>query len=108
MKKIFALTVAAMAFAAVAPAHASLELAKKARCVSCHSVEKKRVGPAFRDIAARYKDQPGIEATLMHKVRTGGSGNWGDVPMMPHDPEQLADADLQSLVRWILDGAKTD
>jgi cytochrome c len=71
--------------------------------MSCHSVDQKLVGPAFRDVAARYRGQPDAEAKLIEKVRRGGSGTWGSVPM-PAAPG-LAEADAQALVRWILGSA---
>ena len=108
MKTLIAVTLAVAAMATTVPALASMDLAKKARCVSCHHVEKKMVGPSFKDIGAKYKDQPGIEAQLTEKVRNGGAGNWGEIPMFPNGPDKIADADLQSLLRWVLDGAATN
>jgi cytochrome c len=108
MKVMLAVMVTVAAMVTTAPALASMELAKKARCVACHHAEKKMVGPSFKDIGAKYKDQAGIEATLAEKVRNGGAGSWGEIPMMPNGPDKIADADLQSLLRWILDGAATN
>lgn len=84
---------------------AAFELAKKSACVACHGVDNKLVGPGFREITARYKSNAGAEATLLNKVKSGGSGTWGQVPMPPqaHVPEE----DLKTLVRWILAGAPT-
>jgi len=89
--------------AVVAPPPAAVELARRSACMSCHSVDQKLVGPAFRDVAARYRGQPDAEAKLIQKVRRGGSGTWGSVPM-PAAPG-LAEADAQALVRWILGSA---
>ena len=76
------------------PAHAAdgEAIVKKARCVSCHAVDKKMVGPSYKDVAAKYKGDAGAPAKLAEKVRAGGSGNWGQVPMMPHDKEKISDA----------------
>lgn len=84
---------------------ASEALAGKAGCVACHAKDKKLVGPAFRDISAKYKDQKDAEAKLMEKVRKGGSGNWGKIPMSPNGPEKISDGDLKTVVEWILKGA---
>jgi cytochrome c len=87
------------------PAHASLELIKKARCISCHAVDAKRVGPAYRDVAEKYRGQADAPAVLFQKVRHGGTGNWGQIPMPPNGEDKISDADLKAVVQWILDGA---
>jgi cytochrome c len=78
-------------------------LMKANACLSCHAVDTRRVGPSFHDIAKRYKDKAGSLDKLMKKVRDGGSGVWGPIPMPPHP--SLDQADIQSMVQWILDGA---
>lgn len=83
------------------PVLANEAIIKKARCVACHSVEQKRVGPAYKEVAARYRGQD-VEQTLFEKVRHGGKGNWGEIPMTPHSPEQISDADLKTAIAWIL------
>ena len=70
-------------------------------CLACHSADKKIVGPSFKDIAAKYKGQDAV-ATLMQKVRTGGKGSFGVVPMAPTGPEKISDADLKAAVELIL------
>lgn len=90
-----------LAIAAI-PAHATEAIVKKARCVACHAVDKKMVGPAYRDVAAKYRGHPEALAHLSAKVRNGGSGVWGEIPMTPHPVEKLSDADLESAVKWIL------
>ncbi|MFZ2855621.1 MAG: c-type cytochrome [Rhodocyclaceae bacterium] len=84
------------------PAHASEAIIKKARCVACHAVDKKMVGPAYRDVAAKYRGQPEALAQLSAKIRNGGSGVWGAIPMMPHPADKIGDADLEAAVGWIL------
>ena len=84
-----------------APAMANEELAKKHACTACHAVDKKVVGPAFKEVAAKYKGNAKAEAMLVEKVKKGGVGVWGQVPMPPNSP-QVKDADIQTLVKWIL------
>jgi cytochrome c len=79
------------------------ELARRKACLSCHGVDQRIVGPSFREVAGRYKGQSGIEAKLLEKLRRGGSGNWGPMPMPPMP--DLSEADAAALVRWILAGA---
>ena len=79
------------------------ELAKRKACMSCHGVEKRIVGPSFKEIAARYKGQAGAETRLLEKLRHGGSGAWGPLPMPPNP--DLAENDAAALVRWVLDGS---
>lgn len=99
-----ALPLALATFAALAalPAQASEAIAKKARCVACHAVDKKMVGPSYRDVAARYRGDAGAPALLAQKVRQGGSGVWGQVPMAPHPADKIGDADLAAVIDWVL------
>jgi len=76
------------------------ELARRKACLSCHGLDNRIVGPAFRDVAKRYKGQDGVEAKLVEKLRQGGSGSWGPLPMPPNP--DLAAADASTLVRWVL------
>jgi cytochrome c len=89
-------------------AFANADLAKKSNCFACHTVDRKLVGPAYRDIAKRYAGDPGAEARLVAKVKKGGSGAWAaqgiKVPMPPNST--VKDEDIRTLVRWILAGAK--
>lgn len=82
------------------PASANEALAKKGNCTSCHAVDKKVVGPAFKDVAAKYKGDAGAVDTLVAKVKTGGSGVWGEMPMPP--TAGLSDEEIRTLVTWIL------
>jgi cytochrome c len=104
MKRIIASVVLASAFV-TAPAMADLELAKKSGCLACHSVEAKIVGPAWKDVAAKYKGDAGARDALIAKVKTGGKGNWtavtGGVPMPPYSP-RVSDADIEKLVDFVL------
>lgn len=76
-------------------------LAQKSNCLMCHSVDKKILGPAYKDVAAKYKGDKTAEARLIQKVKAGGSGAWGDMPMPPNSP-QVKDEDIKTLVQWIL------
>ena len=91
---------AAAALLAVAPAHASLDLAKAKNCTACHAVDKKLIGPAYRDVAAKYATDKDASAKLAKKVREGGVGVWGQIPM-PANPQINAD-EAAALVKWIL------
>jgi cytochrome c5 len=75
-------------------------LMQKAGCSACHAVDKKIVGPAYQDVAAKYKGDAGALARLTQKVKAGGVGVWGQVPMPPNS--WVADGDIKSLVTWIL------
>ena len=81
------------------------DLARRKACLACHGTDKRIVGPAFAEIAARYKGQAGIEDRLVEKLRKGSSGTWGPIPMPPNP--DLAEADSRLLVQWILGGVST-
>lgn len=96
---LFSALVAAGLLAAPA-AQADDALAKKHNCLACHAIDKKLVGPSYKDIAKKYKGQAGADAKMMEKVKKGGSGVWGPVPMSPN--AALSDADNKKLIDWIL------
>ncbi|MBP7452862.1 MAG: cytochrome C [Ottowia sp.] len=99
--KHFALIAAALALVAT-PAFADPEAAmNKAGCMACHAKDKKLVGPSFKDIAAKYKGQD-ASAKLMEKVRKGGSGVFGPIPMAPNGADKISDGDLKAAVELIL------
>ena len=102
MKFVQTVCAIALGCAVVSPALASEAIIKKARCVACHSVEEKRVGPAYKDVAAKYKGHADAVTVLSAKVRAGGTGNWGQIPMPPHGPDKISDADLKAAIEWIL------
>ncbi|HYP86420.1 c-type cytochrome [Variovorax sp.] len=83
------------------PALADLQLAKAKNCMACHSVDKKVIGPAFTDVAAKYKGDAGAVDKLADKIRKGGSGVWGPVPM-PANP-QVSEEDARKLAAWVLE-----
>jgi cytochrome c len=82
------------------PVAASDELAKKHACFACHTVDKKMVGPSYKDVAAKYRDDKTAPAKLADKVKNGSQGVWGAVPMPPNTT--VPDADVNALVKWIL------
>lgn len=98
--KLFVAAAVAAGLLSSAPAFASAELAKAKNCLACHAVDKKLVGPAFKDVAAKYAGQADAAATLAAKVQKGGVGAWGQVPMPPNP--QVNEADAKALVAWVL------
>ena len=100
MKRIAILAALAALTSVPAIAADELALAQKSGCTACHAVDKKIVGPAYKDVAAKYKGDKGAEAKLADKVKKGGSGVWGQVPMPPNT--QVSDADIKKLVAWVL------
>ncbi|TDF62009.1 c-type cytochrome [Cupriavidus sp. L7L] len=88
------------ASAASAPAPAGARLASQYQCVACHAMDRKLVGPSFADIAGKYKGQD-AHAALAKKVKAGGQGAWGSVPMPPQP--QIPDSDVHAMVGWILE-----
>jgi cytochrome c len=88
----------AQANAAVDAAKAK-QLAQKYNCLACHATDKKLVGPAYQDVAKKYKGDKSAEEKLIGKVKAGGSGVWGAIPMPPNN---VPDADVKTLVEWIL------
>jgi cytochrome c len=81
-------------------AKAAEALAQKSGCIACHNVDKKVIGPAYKDVAAKYKADKDADKKLAAKVKAGGSGVWGPVPMPPN--AQVSDADIKTLVAWIV------
>ncbi len=95
------LSVLAMSAAIVAvPSFANEDLLKKNACVACHAIDKKLVGPAYKEVAAKYKGQKDAEAKLAEKVKKGGQGAWGPVPMPPNPT--VSDADIKTMEAYIL------
>jgi cytochrome c len=98
---LLATSASLLALGAVANASADeLALATKSGCMACHQVETKVVGPAYKDVAAKYKGQDGALDTLAAKVKAGGSGVWGPVPMPPN--VNVSDEDIKKIVAWVL------
>lgn len=94
------LAAALLATLAAGPALASEDLAKKHACTACHGIDKKLVGPAYKDVANKYRGDAKAEANLVEKVKKGSQGVWGPVPMPPN--ANVSDADARTLVKWVL------
>lgn len=94
------LSTALVAGTASTGAMAQADLAKAKNCMTCHAVATKLVGPAYKDVAAKYAGQKDAEDKLVAKVLKGGSGSWGAVPM-PANP-QVSEAEAHTLVKWVL------
>ncbi|WP_047541102.1 c-type cytochrome [Methylotenera versatilis] len=104
--KVLLSTIAVTSMLLAAPvnaanADAAKALAQKSGCLACHSIDKKVLGPSYKDIAAKYKGDKSAEAKLVAKVKTGGSGVWGPMPMPANSP-QVKDDDIKTIVQWIL------
>ena len=106
MKLALASILAVVALVAGSGAQAAIDsataeaLMKKDGCAACHAVDKKILGPSYQEVAAKYKGDAGAAAKLIKKVKEGGSGVWGPVPMPPN--ATASDADIKNLVDWIL------
>lgn len=99
--KIMIVLTATVTTAFMAPVFADGgKLATEKGCVACHDVASKKVGPAYKEIAAKYKDDAGATAALAGKIKAGGSGVWGQIPMPPQSA--LSDDEIQTLVKWVL------
>lgn len=90
----------ALALSVTVPALADQALASSKNCMACHAVEKKLVGPSFKDIASKYAGQSDATAKMAGKIVKGGSGVWGPVPMPANN--QVSDSDAQKLAAWVL------
>jgi len=99
MKAVFAALAAAGLLLATG-AQANEKLAQSSGCMTCHQLDKKVVGPSYKDVAAKYRNDKGAEAKLVAKVKQGGKGVWGEVPMPPN--AHVKDEDIKSIVHWIL------
>lgn len=105
MKRMTTLIAAGLMLTVAAPVFADEAAANKAGCMACHAKDKKLVGPSFKDIAVKYKGQGDAVAKLSEKVRKGGSGVWGPIPMPPNPESKINDADMKSVMEWILKSA---
>jgi len=100
MKRYMLVAVVAVSALTSQMAMANPDLAKAKNCMACHAVSTKLVGPAFKDVAAKYAGQKDAEGKLVAKVMKGGSGTWGAIPM-PANP-QVSEAEAHTLVKWVL------
>jgi cytochrome c len=108
MKKYLTLVVTSGLLAFGASVHAAVDdktasaLMSKAQCTACHNVERKLVGPSFKQVAQKRKDEKDAVAVIVKKVREGGTGAYGQIPMPPNPKNKISDADLNKLAEWIL------
>jgi len=100
MKRVIAATAATLGLLLASVAQADEKIAQASGCMTCHQVDKKILGPSFKDIAAKYRGNKAAEAMLAKKVKNGGSGVWGDMLMPPN--AHVKDADIAALVKWVL------
>ncbi|KND57162.1 Cytochrome c551/c552 [Candidatus Burkholderia verschuerenii] len=82
----------------------AMAIARSNACMGCHAVDRKLVGPSFQQIADKYKGDAQAPAKLAAKVKNGGSGVWGSIPMPSHP--RMNDADIKTVVAWVLTGAQ--
>lgn len=99
MKAIYVAMMAAAGIVMAGQAHADEALAKAKNCMACHQLDKKVVGPAYKDVAAKYKGDKGAADKLAAKIKAGGKGVWGDVAMPPN---AVSDDEAKKLANWVL------
>jgi len=99
MKAVYMAMMAAAGIALSGQVLADEALAKAKGCLACHAVDKKVVGPAYKDVAAKYKGDKTAAAKLAAKVKAGGKGVWGEIPMPPNN---VTDDEAKKLVAWVL------
>ena len=99
MKAVYVALMAAAGVVMTGQALADEALAKAKNCMSCHAVDKKLVGPAYKDVAAKYKGDGKAAATLAAKIKAGGKGVWGEIPMPPNN---VSDDEAKKLAAWVL------
>jgi|SRR5450830_73897 len=101
LKTTFALSLLMLSIQAANAADPAEALAQKSGCLNCHSVQAAIIGPAYKDVAKKYKGDKTAEVRLIEKVKAGGSGVWGKMPMPPNSP-QVKDDDIKTIVKWVL------
>jgi cytochrome c len=99
MKAIYVALLAVAGVAVTGHAAADEALAKAKNCLTCHAIDKKLVGPAYKDVAAKYKGDAGAAAKLAAKIKAGGKGVWGEIPMPPNN---VTDDEAKKLATWVL------
>ena len=99
MKAIYVATMIAVGLGVSGQVLADEALAKAKNCMSCHAVDKKLVGPSYKDVAAKYKGDAGAAEALATKVKAGGKGVWGQIPMPPNN---VTPEEAKKLVSWVL------
>jgi len=100
MKRVIAASAVTVGLLLAGGAQADEKLAQANGCMTCHQIDKKILGPSYKDVAAKYRSDKGAEAMLVKKVKEGGKGAWGDMAMPPN--AHVKDADIQAIVKWIM------
>jgi cytochrome c len=99
MKAVYVALMAAAGVVMTGQALADEALAKAKNCMSCHAIDKKLVGPSYKEVAAKYKADKAAPAALAAKVKAGGKGVWGQIPMPPNN---VTEDEAKKLVAWVL------
>ena len=99
MKAVYVVVMAAAGIVMAGQAQADEALAKAKNCMSCHAIDKKLVGPAYKEVAAKYKGDKAAPAMLATKIKTGGKGTWGQIPMPPNN---VTEDEAKKLAAWVL------
>ena len=99
MKAIYVATMIAVGLGVSGQVLADEALAKAKNCMSCHAVDKKLVGPSYKDVAAKYKGDAGAAEALAAKVKAGGKGVWGQIPVPPNN---VTPEEAEKLAAWVL------
>lgn len=99
MKTVYIAMMAAAGIVMAGQAQADEALAKAKNCMSCHAIDKKLVGPSYKEVAAKYQGDKGAVATLAAKVKAGGKGVWGQIPMPPNN---VTEDEAKKLATWVL------
>ena len=100
MKRIIAASAAIAALALCGTVQANEKLAQASGCMTCHAIDKKIIGPSYKEVAAKYRNDKSAEAALFKKVKAGSKGVWGVTPMPPN--AHVKDEDIKTIVQWIL------
>lgn len=100
MKHLIAASAATLSLLLAGTVQADEKLAQANGCMTCHQLDKKVLGPSYKEVAAKYRGNAGAEAALVKKVKEGGKGVWGDMIMPPN--AHVKDADIAAIVKWIL------
>src|SRR5689334_12431656 len=100
MKRMTAASAVSLGLLVMSNAQADAKLAQANGCMTCHQIDKKVLGPSYKDVAAKYKGHAGAEAMLVKQVKDGGKGVWGELVMPPNG--HVKDADIAAIVKWIL------
>lgn len=100
MKRVISAAAVTLGLLLAGGAQADEKLAQANGCMTCHQIDKKILGPSYKDVAAKYRGNAGAEAAMVKKVKEGGKGAWGEMAMPPN--AHVKDADIQVIVKWIL------